>query len=111
MAEIRSIFITLLAILSLVAANDEYKIIQTEYGAIRGKLLSTIYDAKPYYSYRGIPYAKPPLKEFRFKVCERNIVFHSLLAVFLVNGKCIFFLWWFIGTRTPGSLDKCFGHI
>lgn len=60
-------------ILSLVsgAEHDEFNIVQTEYGSIRGKLMTTIYESKPFYSYRGIPYAKAPLNELRFKVIHR----------------------------------------
>lgn len=67
-----SIFVLLSAAL-LVAGNEEFKTVQTEYGTIRGKLMSTMYDAKPYFSFRGIPYAKPPLNGLRFKVNNRKL--------------------------------------
>lgn len=37
-------------------------------GKLRGKILESR-DGRPYYSYTGIPYAKPPIGERRFKVC------------------------------------------
>lgn len=39
----------------------------TKYGAIKGTHLKSR-DGRPYYSYTGIPYAKPPIGELRFKV-------------------------------------------
>lgn len=77
-----SIFVLLSAAL-FVTGHEEFKTVQTEYGAIRGKLMSTIYDAKPYYSYRGIPYAKPPLNELRFKVSNRTMVIYRHYSDFV----------------------------
>lgn len=43
-------------------------IVDTNYGPVRGlKRTSTVGDQ--YFSFRGIPYAKPPVGELRFKVC------------------------------------------
>lgn len=42
--------------------------IDIESGRIRGKQASTVYQEKPYYSFRGIPFARPPIKDLRFKV-------------------------------------------
>lgn len=42
--------------------------IDIESGRIRGKRSLTLFGEKPYYSFRGIPYAKPPIKDLRFKV-------------------------------------------
>lgn len=52
-----------------------YKTILTENGAVRGRLNLTYLHKKSYYAFKGIPYAKPPVGELRFKVCpifERN---------------------------------------
>ncbi|XP_031623655.1 venom carboxylesterase-6-like [Contarinia nasturtii] len=47
-----------------------YKTVETENGAVRGLVKKTLLHQKPYYSYRGIPFAKPPLGELRFKAPE-----------------------------------------
>lgn len=65
------VFITIAIIFQLqyfANALNEYKVINTEYGSIRGKRVLTLFDEKPYYSYRGVPYARPPINELRFKV-------------------------------------------
>lgn len=50
--------------------NDEDKFctVNTNSGRIRGKLNQTLFDETPYYSFRGIPFAKPPIGDLRFKV-------------------------------------------
>lgn len=50
--------------------QDEYCTIEIEHGRIRGKLNRTLFDGKLFHSFRGIPFAKPPLNEFRFKVLK-----------------------------------------
>lgn len=42
--------------------------VSTGNGRIRGKLNETLFDKKPYYSFRGIPFGKAPIGELRFKV-------------------------------------------
>lgn len=71
MAVIACIIILLIvnvSLASLTSVNDPYKTIQIDNGAVRGNFFTTMYDAKPYYSYRGIPFAKPPLNDLRFRV-------------------------------------------
>lgn len=46
----------------------DFDTIETPSGRIRGKLNHTLFDKKLFYSFRGIPFAKPPIQEFRFKV-------------------------------------------
>ncbi|RVE46265.1 hypothetical protein evm_009089 [Chilo suppressalis] len=38
-----------------------------EQGALQGKILEA-YDGRKYYSFEGIPYAKPPVGDLRFKI-------------------------------------------
>lgn len=47
--------------------------IEIEHGRIRGKLNRTLFDGKFFYSFRGIPFAKPPLGELRFKVSKTEL--------------------------------------
>ena len=48
---------------------SDTKIIQTEGGQVRGKKLVTAIEAIEYYSFKGIPFAQPPIGNLRFKVC------------------------------------------
>lgn len=43
-------------------------VVDTELGQVRGYQEFTRFENKTYYSFRGIPYAKPPLGELRFRV-------------------------------------------
>lgn len=70
-------FILLLTALSLPpthanseSENAEYKTVKTTTGAIRGLRLKTLFDERPYTSFKGIPFAKAPLGELRFMVSE-----------------------------------------
>lgn len=53
---------------SVVNGDADVVEIDIESGRIRGKRSLTLYNEKPYYSFRGIPYAQPPIKDLRFKV-------------------------------------------
>lgn len=48
--------------------NSDITVVNTVNGLVRGKKFLTLYESKPYYSFKGIPYAKPPLGDLRFKV-------------------------------------------
>lgn len=60
----------------MIIANSEnvddvvYKTVETEYGAVRGLMNQTILHQKSYFGFRGIPFAKPPIRELRFKPPE-----------------------------------------
>lgn len=43
--------------------------LKIEQGQIRGKVLQDS-EGKKFYGFQGIPYAKPPVGELRFKVCK-----------------------------------------
>lgn len=45
-----------------------YKNVETKNGAVRGFLDKTLIKEKPFFSFRGIPFAEPPIGELRFKV-------------------------------------------
>ncbi|XP_026684754.1 esterase SG1-like [Diaphorina citri] len=46
------------------------KVISTSYGKLKGSLKTSKYDATKYFSFQGIPYAKPPVGNLRFKAPE-----------------------------------------
>lgn len=50
--------------------DDNYKIVATEHGLLRGQRELTLFNKKPFYSFRGVRYGRPPVKELRFKVRE-----------------------------------------
>lgn len=52
--------------------TNETQIVDTEYGKIKGVKRLTVYDDS-FYSFEGIPYAKPPVGELRFKAPQRPV--------------------------------------
>lgn len=53
--------------LSVLLTNMSECVVLIEQGRLNGKIC-TNYTGKSYYSFQGIPYAKAPLDELRFKV-------------------------------------------
>lgn len=53
-------------------ADDQFKIVKTTNGQIRGVRNTTLLNGVPFYAFKGIPYAKPPIDDLRFKV---NFIF------------------------------------
>lgn len=47
---------------------DQYKIVDTDNGRIRGIKSTTLLKGDEFYAFKGIPYAKPPIGDLRFKV-------------------------------------------
>ncbi|XP_039495572.1 esterase B1 [Drosophila santomea] len=41
--------------------------LDTKYGQVRGLQRKTVYDKEPYFAFEGIPYAKPPMGDLRFR--------------------------------------------
>lgn len=61
------ISIFLICVLNVIIA-DQYKIVETYSGEIRGIKKLTFLNKIPFYSFKGIPYAKAPTGDLRFKV-------------------------------------------
>lgn len=57
-----------ITVLSTVVSDDINTIVETSCGPVRGKLSETLFDQRPYYAFKGIPYAEPPVNKLRFKV-------------------------------------------
>lgn len=45
-----------------------HKIVQTKFGLIRGLVRTNVLGGN-YFSFKGIPYAEPPVGKLRFQVC------------------------------------------
>lgn len=71
--------------ITATSADDEHKIIETKNGQIRGLRKTTLLKKVPYDSFKGIPYAKPPIGDLRFKVNKIAHVLWSLRCVVYFN--------------------------
>lgn len=49
-------------------SSDEFCLVNTRSGPIRGKLYHTQFEKLPFYSFRGIPFGEAPIGNLRFKV-------------------------------------------
>lgn len=61
--------LVLAALVCAAAATAEGPQVTLAQGKLRGKVLKTFSD-KDIFAFLGIPYAKPPMKELRFKVSD-----------------------------------------
>lgn len=70
--EVSALFIIILFIFIVCliksSSNVEYKIIETNNGKVRGIRDTSFFKRFEFYSFKGIPYAKIPTEEYRFKV-------------------------------------------
>lgn len=57
----------LLSILSITVHGAD-NVVKTESGEVQGITAKTLLNQRQFYSFRGIPYAQPPIGDLRFKV-------------------------------------------
>lgn len=55
------------------ASGIKHRTVKTNTGAVRGIRDRTLLNKIDYYSFKGIPYAKAPIGDLRFKVCSMEI--------------------------------------
>lgn len=63
--------ISFFIILSIVHTSQEeigFKIVDTLNGKVRGRLENSQFNGKQYFAFKGIPYSRPPVGKWRFKV-------------------------------------------
>lgn len=53
--------------------SENTAIVNTANGPVKG-ILKTSIVGEDYYRFRGIPYAKPPVGDLRFKVCFNGLI-------------------------------------
>lgn len=79
------VFSVVLGIMTLseqvICDRNEYPEVVTDLGTIKGSDMVS-HHGKPFFAFRGIRYAQPPVGELRFKVCllQHNIVRILLIA-------------------------------
>lgn len=62
------IMIAVVCYMWIYGKHVEYKIVKTKNGLVRGFRDTTMNGKVDYYAFKGIPYAKSPIGELRFKV-------------------------------------------
>lgn len=62
------LFVCVTLIVGACEAMEEFKIVETNDGKIRGKQSNSLLKNIPFYAFKGIPYAKPPIGDLRFEV-------------------------------------------
>lgn len=67
---IQSAFIAFIILICAVKSelNAKYRIVETNTGKVRGIRATTLIKKCDYFAFKGIPYAKSPTGELRFKV-------------------------------------------
>jgi len=56
------------SILVSVAQTSEQAIVKVQQGFLKGKILTSVRSKNKFVGFLGIPYAKPPVGELKFKV-------------------------------------------
>lgn len=79
-----NVYLFVLLISSLeyfIISSPRTFVVETPSGHVRGLVLRTVWNSVKYSSFKGIPYAKPPLGDLRFKVKLSEIIlfFSSVL--------------------------------
>lgn len=68
-------FVLLTTVVTVARAQFDPPIFETNNGAVQGQIQYTLFDRKPYYAFKGIPYAMPPIGQLRFKVFAHQIFY------------------------------------
>lgn len=64
-----ALFVSIFLLFKLIDFNDHtIAIVSTECGPVKGYLKWSMFDGIAYYAFKGIPYAKPPVGDLRFRV-------------------------------------------
>lgn len=64
-----ALFVSIILLFTLIDFNNySIAIVHTENGPVQGYLKFTMFDGHSYYAFKGIPYAKPPVGDLRFRV-------------------------------------------
>lgn len=80
-----NVYLFVLLISSLeyfIISSPRTFVVETPSGAVRGLVLRTVWNSVKYSSFKGIPYAKPPLGDLRFKVkLSKTVLFFRVFLI------------------------------
>ena len=62
------------SILVSVAQTSEQAIVKVQQGLLKGKILTSVRSKNKFVGFLGIPYAKPPVGELKFKVTSETVI-------------------------------------
>lgn len=66
-------FLACLVIVALTRADEEVTV-DVSQGTLKGIKTTTTLSGKPYCSFKGIPYARPPIGQHKFEVSNRILL-------------------------------------
>jgi hypothetical protein len=67
------------SILVSVAQTSQQAIVKVQQGLLQGKLLTSARSKNKFLGFLGIPYAKPPVGELKFKVTSETVILASCM--------------------------------
>ncbi|CAH1119276.1 unnamed protein product [Phaedon cochleariae] len=88
-SSLKVIILQLFMMNSIQSLSIDDPILTIEDGMIRGKKDTTVGQHKTYYSFRGIPFAKPPLESLRFKPPVKNSKWSGILDATKDKSQCV----------------------
>jgi len=62
------------SILVSVAQTADQTIVEVQQGLLKGKILTSLRSKNNFVGFLGIPYAKPPVGELKFKVTSETVI-------------------------------------
>jgi Carboxylesterase type B len=65
------------SILASLPQTSEQAIVKVQQGLLKGKILTSARSKKKFVGFLGIPYAKPPVGELKFKVTSETAILAS----------------------------------
>lgn len=91
-------------------ATNEFETVNTSYGKVKGMKRKTLYDEDDkYFAFEGIPYAKPPVGELRFRAPQPPEPWQGVLECTQYKAKPMQFH--FIRRMVEGSEDCLYLNI
>ncbi|XP_014204919.1 juvenile hormone esterase-like [Copidosoma floridanum] len=72
-----------------INVNAKSRLVHTEDGLIFGESSYTVIKSVPYLSFRGIPYAEPPVDDLRFQAPQPKQPWRKILYAFSDKDQCI----------------------